>query len=179
MVRVWSRLVVRAWSRRVVSSQSPLAIALALVTTLGCSASTAPEDAGGSADASGARDATAHEDAPRADDDAFVTTDAAFSSDAVTSPDAFVPSDAFTCSIGGRCNDANPCPGDWRCYGFGDEGFCAPFAPECGGIVMTPCETGLRCLRAGGSSLGYCADPSERFCICEAAIARGFSVDGC
>jgi hypothetical protein len=127
VVRSWSSLVVRSSSRLV------LVWAIASATAIGCSSSTAPPDVGGGTDASSATDAAPFEDTASADA-AFVTSDT-WVSDAVTLPDAFVPSDAFTCSIGGRCNDANPCPGDWRCYGFGDDGFCAPFAPECGGFV--------------------------------------------
>lgn len=129
-----------------------------------------PPDAATASDALASPDAPVVIDAPLADAPEFLDSWA---------PDAFTPPDAFACLIGGMCNDANPCPEGWRCYGWGEDGFCAPFAPECGGFVMTRCDPGLSCLRAGGSSLGYCASAMERSCICEAATRRGFSVDGC
>lgn len=141
-----------------------------------------PESTSGDPDAARALDAFAALDAPLSPD-APAPVDAARSDAPVFvdayAPDAYTPPDAFACLVGGTCNDANPCPDGWRCYGWGEDGFCAPFAPECGGFVMTRCESGLACLRAGGSSLGYCASSTERSCICDAAMRRGFSVDGC
>jgi hypothetical protein len=46
---------------------------------------------------------------------------------------------------------------------------------------MKMCAGGRECLRGGGSSLGYCATPEEKPCICDAAKSpdAGFSIDGC
>ena len=59
------------------------------------------------------------------------------------------------------------------------DAFCADFLPECGGFAMTPCSGGRECLRPDGSSVGYCATPAERSCICTRVAARGGRVDGC
>jgi hypothetical protein len=87
--------------------------------------------------------------------------------------------DAGSCEIGQLCSDVQPCPGDLRCYGFGGDGFCAPFAPECGGFVMTECEAGRRCIRGGGGDLGYCAVAAEQLCICASAEEHDITTDGC
>lgn len=79
--------------------------------------------------------------------------------------------------VGAACNDANPCGDGQRCYGFGDTGFCAPFMPECGGFLNKMCAGGRTCLRASGSSLGYCATDEEKPCVCGKADAG--KVDGC
>jgi hypothetical protein len=85
-------------------------------------------------------------------------------------------SGAICATIGQTCNDMQPCPGDQRCYGFGDNGFCAPFSPECGGFTGKLCSGGRSCVRAGGSSLGYCATPEEKPCLCGKEDA-GYKVD--
>ena len=85
----------------------------------------------------------------------------------------------ITCELGFLCNEANPCPVDQVCYGFGGDGFCAPPAPECGGFAMTDCTGGRRCIRGGGGSLGYCATLEESYCICESARTHGITTDGC
>lgn len=147
------------------------------ISVVGCSGSDGGSDSSVPVDAHVVVDASAVVDASSVD--AADATDAHVANDAASPVDAHVASDAYVCEVGGQCNDSNPCPEGWRCYGFGDDGFCAPFSPECGGFVMTECEAGLTCLRGGGSSLGYCATFTERSCICTAAEARGFSVDGC
>lgn len=93
--------------------------------------------------------------------------------------DASPSEDGGMCEVGALCNDTQPCPGEQRCYGFGGDGFCAHFAPECGGFVMTECDPGRTCLRGGGGSLGYCATAAEVQCICDGADVHGYAVDGC
>lgn len=93
--------------------------------------------------------------------------------------DAGPPDAGRVCGVGALCNDANPCAGDMRCYGFGGDGFCAPFAPECGGFVMTECTGGRRCIRGGGGSIGYCATADEAACICDSAREHDITTDGC
>ena len=82
-------------------------------------------------------------------------------------------------ATGDTCSDTQPCPGSALCYGFGKTGFCAPAEPQCGGFVMKPCPGGRTCLRASGSSLGYCATDEEKLCICSKKADAGFTVDGC
>lgn len=84
---------------------------------------------------------------------------------------------APVCDLGASCSATQPCSGAQICYGFGETGFCAPFEPQCGGIVMKPCTGGRTCLRASGSSLGYCADAAEMACICGKPDAG--KIDGC
>lgn len=86
------------------------------------------------------------------------------------------PSCAST-PIGRPCSSTQPCPDPYICYGFGDTGFCAPPTPECGGFVMKECTGGRTCLRASGSSLGYCATSEEMPCICKPSDAG--KIDGC
>lgn len=81
------------------------------------------------------------------------------------------------CSVGAPCNDTQPCVGSLICYGFGATGFCAPPEPQCGGFTMKMCTGGRACLRASGSSLGFCADAAEMKCICDKPDAG--KVDGC
>lgn len=81
--------------------------------------------------------------------------------------------------MGQLCNDDQPCSGDWRCYGFGGNGFCAPFAPECGGFADIRCGAGRTCIRGGGGDLGYCALADERTCICDRTAESGTTTDGC
>jgi len=111
------------------------------------------------------RDDTAVADTAKAD----TTIDAA--------PDA--PIDTFdACTeVGLSCSETQPCPGSLICYGFGSTGFCAPPEPQCGGFTMKLCPGGRTCLRASGSSLGYCATDTEKPCVCGKADAG--MVDGC
>ncbi len=85
--------------------------------------------------------------------------------------------DVCSTAVGMLCNDSQPCPDTWRCYGVGAEGFCAPFDPECGGFLNKMCAGGRVCLRAGGSTLGYCATEEEKPCICSKPDAG--RIDGC
>lgn len=81
-----------------------------------------------------------------------------------------------TTSVGQPCSATQPCVGSFICYGQpGSTGFCAPLDPQCGGFVMKMCPASKPCLRPKGSSLGYCATPEEKSCIC----ASVSGVDGC
>lgn len=81
-----------------------------------------------------------------------------------------------TTSVGRPCSATQPCVGAFICYGQpGSTGFCAPADPQCGGFVMKMCPASKPCLRPKGSSLGYCATPEEKPCIC----ASVSGVDGC
>jgi hypothetical protein len=44
---------------------------------------------------------------------------------------------------------------------------------------MKPCPGGRTCLRASGSSLGYCATDEEKACICAKKADAAITVDGC
>lgn len=106
-------------------------------------------------------------------------TDIAVDSTTDASEDAEEAGDdgSVGCLVGESCNTERPCADPYICYGFGETGFCAPPEPQCGGFVMKPCTGGRVCLRASGSSLGYCADATEMACICGKPDAG--KVDGC
>lgn len=158
---------------------------------MACGGTEAPAGDGGQ-DATLGIDAHAEEDAGGGDDaqvevDAFVPPDApdvdgggSDDGGAIDDGGAFVDA-ARVCMIGQVCSDSQPCPdgAGFRCYGFGDNGFCAPFAPECGGFVSTPCTGGRTCIRGGGGDLGYCATAEEVECICTSVVENGISSDGC
>ncbi len=109
-----------------------------------------------------------------ADDDAGLETDAGLA-------DSGLMDAGMVCMAGQACSDSSPCDEGDRCYtgSAPENAFCADFFPECGGFPMTPCMGGRVCLRAQGSSLGYCATAAERSCICSRVASRGGSVDGC
>ncbi len=109
-----------------------------------------------------------------ADDDAGLETDAG-------PTDSGVRDAGMICRVGDACGDTNPCDEGDRCWtgASPDDAFCADFAPECGGFVMTDCPPGLFCLRPAGSSVGFCANGADRSCICSRVASRGGSVDGC
>ncbi len=109
-----------------------------------------------------------------ADDDAGAD-DAGADGEVDTGVDAG-PSCAVT-PIGRPCTDTQPCPDPFICYGFGATGFCATPEPQCGGFIDKKCTGGRLCLRASGSSLGYCATAEELPCICKAEDAG--AIDGC
>ncbi len=118
-------------------------------------------------------------DAAIADDGGVIGDDAGpIATDAGPS-DAGPADGGIACELGALCNDANPCPPEQVCYGSGGDGFCAPLVPECGGFAMIDCTAGRRCIRGGGSSLGYCATLEESYCICESARTHGITTDGC
>jgi len=146
---------------------------VAIFLTIGCSEddpTTTPTNDTGVAD-TGVSD-TAEPDTATADGGGD-TRDSAASD---TAPDA--PSDTFDAAVcasfAPECSDMQPCPTDLRCYG----GFCAPMEPECGGFVMKMCAGGRSCIRGGGGSIGYCATPEEKTCLCAKRDA-GLTLDGC
>lgn len=171
-------------------------ILISAILLTACGGDAGTDDAG--ADAGPGMDATV--DAGPSDagaDDAGADDDAGVDDDAGAEPDSGVMADAgpedagpgdagladagMVCTVGDACGDTSPCDDGDRCFtgATPGDGFCADFLPECGGFAMTPCSGGRECLRPDGSSVGYCATPAERSCICARVAARGGRVDGC
>ncbi len=151
-------------------------LVVALLTLAGCSEDestpTGTVDTGTSTTDTAVISDTAKEDTSAADSaKAETTADSGTETLEDTAKDT-----PLVCEIGMMCNDMQPCPGTLRCYGTGGNGFCAYPEPECGGFVMKICAGGRTCLRASGS-LGYCATPDEKPCIC--ASDAGYTTDGC
>jgi len=122
------------------------------------------------------------EDDAGSEPDAHVVPDADLDVDGGPIPDASPDVDAArVCMIGQVCGDSQPCAdgASFRCYGFGESGFCAPFAPECGGFANIMCTGGRTCIRGGGGSLGYCATAEELECICTSSAENDIPTDGC
>lgn len=163
--------------------------AFAIVVLAGCGGREEPGADAGHTDAQTGIDAQVEIDAGD-DEDAGRDDAGGELTDAHVDPDidggelvdsGVLPDAARVCMIGQVCGDSQPCAdgASFRCYGFGESGFCAPFAPECGGFANIRCTDGRTCIRGGGGSLGYCATAEELECICTSSAENDIPTDGC